>query len=110
MRGHVETALAKGAPWIKLVATAGLSTPGDAVLQPNFSEAEIRAAVATARAGGARVMMHTWGGDCADWAIEHGVTSIHAVLLSADPADPATFDDRSSVATVVKDGQIVYRA
>jgi imidazolonepropionase-like amidohydrolase len=237
MRGHVEAALAKGAQWIKLVATAGSSTPGDAVLKSNFSEAEIRAAVETARSGGARVMMHTWGGDSADWAIEHGVTSIEhgiyltdaqvaaaaaagltlvptltvyrlvrdmvlagelegvafdrivdviaaheqviglacerglplavgsdystpeqhgtnlleigalmraglpaadallaatangarllndpdggaiapgrradAVLLSADPADPATFDDRGSVAAVVKDGQVAFRA
>jgi imidazolonepropionase-like amidohydrolase len=33
-----------------------------------------------------------------------------AVLLTADPADPATFDDPASVAAVVKDGQVVYRA
>jgi imidazolonepropionase-like amidohydrolase len=84
MRGHVESALAKGAQWIKLVATAGSSTPGDAVLQSNFSESEIRTAVETARAGGARVMMHTWGGDSADWAIEHGVASIeHGIYLTA---------------------------
>jgi imidazolonepropionase-like amidohydrolase len=84
MRGHVESALAKGAQWIKLVATAGSATPGDAVLQSNFSESEIRTAVETARAGGARVMMHTWGGDSADWAIEHGVASIeHGIYLTA---------------------------
>ena len=84
MRGHVESALAKGAQWIKLIATAGVATPGDAVLTSNFSESEIRAAVETARAGGARVMVHTWGGDSADWAIEHGATSIeHGIYLTA---------------------------
>jgi imidazolonepropionase-like amidohydrolase len=84
MRGHVESALAKGAQWIKLLATAGSSTPGDAVLQSNFSESEIRTAVETARAGGARVMMHTWGGDSTDWAIEYGVASIeHGIYLTA---------------------------
>jgi imidazolonepropionase-like amidohydrolase len=33
-----------------------------------------------------------------------------AVLLSADPADPATFEDLGSVAAVIKDGQVVFRA
>lgn len=84
MRGHVEAALAKGAQWIKLVATAGVATPADSVLDSHFSEAEIRTAVDTAQAGGARVMMHSWGGDSIDWAIEHGVTSIeHGIYLTS---------------------------
>jgi len=101
MRGHVEAALAKGAQWIKLVATAGSSTPGDAVLKSNFSEPEIRAAVETARAAGARVMMHTWGGDSTDWAIEHGVTSIeHGIYLTAAQVSAAAAAEMTLVPTL----------
>jgi imidazolonepropionase-like amidohydrolase len=101
MRGHVEAALAKGAQWIKLVATAGSATPGDAVLKSNFSEAEIRAAVETARAAGARVMMHTWGGDSTDWAIEHGATSIeHGIYLTAGQVSAAAAAGMTLVPTL----------
>jgi imidazolonepropionase-like amidohydrolase len=101
MRGHVETALAKGAQWIKLVATAGSSTPGDAVLKSNFSEPEIRTAVETAHAGGARVMMHTWGGDSTDWAIEHGATSIeHGIYLTSAQVSAAAAAGMTLVPTL----------
>jgi imidazolonepropionase-like amidohydrolase len=101
MRGHVEAALAKGAQWIKLMATAGSSTPGDAVLKSNFSEAEIRAAVETARAGGARVMMHTWGGDSADWAIEHGVASVeHGIYFTPEQVSAAAAAGMTLVPTL----------
>jgi imidazolonepropionase-like amidohydrolase len=105
MRGHVESALAKGAQWIKLLATAGSSTPGDAVLKSNFSESEIRAAVETARAAGARVMVHTWGGDSTDWAIEHGATSIeHGIYLTAAQVSAAAAAEMTLVPTLT-----VYR-
>ena len=101
MRAHVEAALAKGAQWIKLVATAGSSTPGDAVLKSNFSEAEIRAAVRTARDGGARVMMHTWGGDSASWAVEHGVTSLeHGIYLTPEQVSAAAAAGMTLVPTL----------
>ena len=101
MRGHVEAALAKGAQWIKLMATAGLSTPGDAGLKSNFSEAEIAAAAQTARAAGARVMMHTWGGDSTDWAIEHGVTSLeHGIYLTPEQVSAAAAAGMTLVPTL----------
>jgi imidazolonepropionase-like amidohydrolase len=101
MRGHVEAALAKGAQWIKLMATAGVSTPGDAVLKSNFAEAEIAVAAQTARAAGARVMMHTWGGDSASWAIEHGVTSIeHGVYLTPEQVSAAAAAGMTLVPTL----------
>lgn len=101
MRGHVEAAIGLGAQWIKLVATAGSSTPGDAVLASNFSEAEIKAAAETAAEGGARVMIHTWGGDSADWAIEHGATSIeHGIYLTPTQVRAAAAAGMTFVPTI----------
>jgi imidazolonepropionase-like amidohydrolase len=83
MRGAVQTAIDKGAQWIKLLATAGSSTPSDEVLRSNFTREEFYAATDTALRGGARVMVHTWGGDSADWAIEAGATSLeHGIFLT----------------------------
>jgi imidazolonepropionase-like amidohydrolase len=101
MRGHVEAVIGLGAQWIKLVATAGSSTPGDAVLRSNFSEAEIKAATATAAEGGARVMVHTWGGDSADWAIEHGAASIeHGIYLTPAQVSAAVAAGMTFVPTI----------
>ncbi len=83
VRAAVAGALGKGAQWIKLIATAGSSTPGDQVLRSNFSREEILAAGRDAAAGGARLMVHTWGGDSTDWAIEAGAGSIeHGIYLT----------------------------
>ena len=101
MRGHVEAAIGLGAQWIKLVATAGSSTPGDAVLASNFSEAEIKAATETAAEGGARVIDHTWGGDSADWAIEHGAASIeHGIYLTPAQVGAAVAAGMTFVPTI----------
>jgi imidazolonepropionase-like amidohydrolase len=71
------------------------------VLKSNFSESEIRAAVETARAAGAWVMIHTWGGDSTDWAIEHGATSIeHGIYLTAAQVSAATAADMTLVPTL----------
>ncbi|CAN5144553.1 amidohydrolase family protein [soil metagenome] len=83
----VEASLAKGAQWIKLIATAGSNTPADSVLASNFSEREIRVAAELAAQGGARLMVHTWGGDSLDWAVEYGAGSIeHGIYLDASQA------------------------
>jgi imidazolonepropionase-like amidohydrolase len=85
VRAAVEAALAKGAQWIKLIATAGVASPEGSVLASNFSENEMKIAAETAARGGARLMVHTWGGDSLDWAVEYGAGSIeHGIYL--DPA------------------------
>jgi len=90
IRTAAQRALDHGAQWIKLMATAGVATPGDAVLASNFSRAEIQAAVATADRGGARVMVHTWGGDSADWAVEAGAASLeHGIYLTQEQVSRA---------------------
>ena len=90
VRSAVGRALDKGATWIKLVATAGVATPAESVLDSLFTKAEFAAAVAAANEGGARVMVHSWGGDSIDWAIDAGATSIeHGIYLTASQATRA---------------------
>jgi len=90
IRAAAQRALDHGAQWIKLIATAGSATPGDAVLASSFSREEIRAAVDTADRGGARVMVHTWGGNSADWAVEAGAASLeHGIYLTQEQVSRA---------------------
>jgi imidazolonepropionase-like amidohydrolase len=97
----VEAALAKGAQWIKLMGTGGTSTSDDAVLRSTLSESEIRTAVEVARAVGARVMIHTWGGDSIDWAIEYGVTSIeHGIYMTQQQVSAAAAAGMTLVPTL----------
>ncbi|MGB8178860.1 MAG: amidohydrolase family protein [Acidimicrobiales bacterium] len=90
VRAAVGRALDKGATWIKLVATTGVATAADAVLDSIFTKAEFVAAVDAAREGDAHVMVHTWGGDSIDWAIDAGATSLeHGIYLTTSQATRA---------------------
>jgi len=56
----------------------------------NIHRAEFAAAVDAAHEGDARVMVHTWGGDSIDWAIEAGATSIeHGIYMTSSQATRA---------------------
>ena len=85
-----EAALDAGARWIKLVGTAGVASPPGSRLDPVFSLAETAAAVGLAAQLGARVMLHAWGGDAVDHAIEAGAASIeHGMFLTEEQAGRA---------------------
>ncbi|GAA2224546.1 amidohydrolase family protein [Herbiconiux moechotypicola] len=87
MRAAVAAALAKGADWVKLVATSGVASPGESVLEPLLTRDEIAAAVEEAAEAGVRVMVHTWGGDSLDWAVDEGAASIeHGIHLTSRQA------------------------
>ncbi|QIK63929.1 amidohydrolase family protein [Leucobacter viscericola] len=76
-------ALEAGARWIKLVATAGVAAPAGAGLDPVYSAAEQSDAVRLAEQAGAGVMVHAWGGQAIDDAIEAGAMSIeHGIYLT----------------------------
>lgn len=90
VQAAVERALEKGAQWIKLVATTGVATAAESVLDSLFTREQFAAAVDTAHDGGARVMVHTWGGDSIDWAIDAGATSIeHGIYMTSNQATRA---------------------
>jgi imidazolonepropionase-like amidohydrolase len=101
IQAAVERALAKGADWIKLVATAGSTTPGDSVLESKLSKEEISTAIRSATRGGARVMVHTWGGDSADWVIEAGAASIeHGIYMNQEQVSRAAEAGMTLVPTI----------
>lgn len=83
----VEQMLAAGADWIKLVGTDGVSSHGGGHRVSHFTKAEYVEAVRRAEVGGARVMVHAWGGDAITWAIEAGVASVeHGIYLTDEQA------------------------
>ncbi len=72
-----------GADHIKIVATGGILSQGDAATASQFSDAELVEAVAEARRLGRRVMAHAHGGDGLTAAVNAGVASIdHGSLVS----------------------------
>ncbi len=78
-----ERALAAGARWIKLVGTASVASPAGSGLEPLFTLGEQRQVVARAAEVGAGVMLHAWGGEAIDDAIDAGVMSIeHGIFLT----------------------------
>lgn len=96
-----EQALAAGARWIKLVGTASVTSPPGAGLDPIFTAAEQRAAVERAAEVGAGVMLHAWGGQAIDDAIEAGVLSIeHGIFLTPEQAARAAERDVTLVPTL----------
>ncbi|MFT4044048.1 MAG: amidohydrolase family protein [Gordonia sp. (in: high G+C Gram-positive bacteria)] len=101
----VRAALDSGAQWIKLLATGGVATAGDAVLASYFTTREIEAAIGVAAARGVRVMVHSWGGDSLDAAIGAGAASIeHGIHLTPDQARRAAAAGTTFVPTLT-----VYR-
>ncbi|WP_313641910.1 amidohydrolase family protein [Paenibacillus sp.] len=88
---HLEQRMAQifdtGAGWIKIMATGGLGTPTEKVVDPIFSEEEFAFIVRNAHAHDKKVLIHTWGGVTIDWSIQAGVESIeHGMFLTEDQA------------------------
>ncbi|WP_336660521.1 amidohydrolase family protein [Leucobacter sp. USHLN153] len=97
----VAEVLELGARWVKLVATAGVAAPAGATLDPRFSATEVAGAVTRADAAGARVMVHAWGGEAIDFAIEAGAASIeHGMYLTEEQAQRAADAGVTFVPTV----------
>lgn len=105
----VGEVLEAGAAWVKLVATAGVTAPAGATLDSHFSRAEFSAAARRAAAAGAGVMVHAWGGDAIDYAIESGAASIeHGIYLTADQARRAA-DARTAFVPTLRIYRLVQR-
>ncbi|MBM3611561.1 MAG: amidohydrolase family protein [Alphaproteobacteria bacterium] len=86
LRAAVCDELRAGATQIKLMASGGILS-GIPMETPQFSPAEIAAAVAEAAAGGTYVMAHAYESRAIDICVAAGVRSIeHATLLSSATA------------------------
>jgi imidazolonepropionase-like amidohydrolase len=90
--------LARGADFLKIFATGGLSTPRPAATACTFSLAEIQAAVEEANRSDTYVAAHAHGGLGVDLCIEGGVRTIeHGAML----------DERQIEAIIKKDMWVV---
>ncbi|MFF2483896.1 amidohydrolase family protein [Paenibacillus sp. NPDC058071] len=87
LQQRVQEIVASGATWIKILATGGLGSPSEAVLNPVFTEEEFAAIVRAAHDLGVKVLVHAWGGAALDWSIKYGVASIeHGMFMTEDQA------------------------
>jgi len=87
MRKVVRETLRAGADWIKLCTTGGILSAHDDGDIPEFTIEEIAVAVFEAERRGKGVMVHAFGGEGIDNAIEAGVRTIeHGIFLTDDQA------------------------
>ncbi|MFT8244920.1 amidohydrolase family protein [Roseomonas sp. BN140053] len=72
-----------GADWVKFCTTGGISSRTGGPLVCQFSREEVRAIVDTAHTAGKPAMVHAYGGEGVDIALEAGVDSIeHGAALT----------------------------
>ncbi len=90
----VREMIRAGADVIKIASSGGFLSPSDDPRQPNFSQAEVDAIVATAADLGCWVMSHAHGAEGIKRAIRAGVRSI----------DHGTFLDEEAVSMMVERG------
>jgi imidazolonepropionase-like amidohydrolase len=86
VRRAVREIVQRGADFIKIIATGAVLTEGTAPGAPEFSEAEIRAAVEEAAIYGRHVAAHAHGADGIKSAVRAGVHSIEHGSLMDDEA------------------------
>jgi imidazolonepropionase-like amidohydrolase len=79
--------LRKGATQIKIMASGGVASPYDPVMNLQYSEEEVRAIVEEARAWHTYVMAHAYSPEAIRRSVDFGVRSIeHANLIDAATA------------------------
>jgi imidazolonepropionase-like amidohydrolase len=88
VRKVVRRVLHGGADFVKVIATGAVLSPGGVPGAPEFSEAELRAAVEEAALYGADVAAHAHGAEGIKRAVRAGVRSIeHGSLIDAEAID-----------------------
>ena len=88
VRLAVRDEIRKGAHQIKIMVAGGVSSPTDPVVNCQFSEEEITAAVEEAANGHTYVMAHSYTGESIVRALRCGVRSFeHGNLMDAEAAD-----------------------
>jgi len=87
IRRAIRQEIRQGATQIKIMASGGVSSPNDPIGNLQFSEDEIRAAVAEARQHQTYVMAHAYTAQAIKRAVELGVRTIeHGNLIDDDAA------------------------
>ncbi|TVX94871.1 amidohydrolase family protein [Cohnella terricola] len=87
LQQRVKEIVDSGATWVKILATGGLGSPSETVMNPVFAEEEFAAIVRAAHNLGVKVLVHAWGGPALDWSIRYGVASVeHGMFMTEDQA------------------------
>lgn len=83
----LESVLQSSQEWVKVMATGGISTETEHVLEADASGADVKKLIRVLHDHGKRVMVHTWGGPVLDWLIDAGVDSVeHGVFMTRQQA------------------------
>lgn len=102
VRRAARDELRKGAHQIKIMVSGGITSPLDKVEHPQFTDAEIRAAVEEATARGRYVMAHAYTADSIARAVRCGVRCIeHGNMIDEAAADAVLEHDAFLVPTLV---------
>jgi imidazolonepropionase-like amidohydrolase len=102
VRRAVRQELQMGADQIKIMASGGVSSPTDPIGALGYSEDEIRAIVAEARARGTYVMAHAYTPESMQRAVRFGVRTIeHGNLVDAETARVLAEHQAYAVPTLV---------
>ena len=101
VRKAVREELRKGATQIKLMVSGGVLSPSDPVWMDQYSEDEIRAAVAEAATRRTYVMAHAHTASAARRCVDYGVRSIeHGTLIDRETAEYVAASDAYVVPTL----------
>jgi imidazolonepropionase-like amidohydrolase len=102
VRKAAREELRKGANQIKIFVSGGISSPSDPVWMPQFSDEEIRAAVAEAASRRTYVLAHAYTADSIARAVRCGVRSIeHGNLIDRAAAEVVRAHEAFVVPTLV---------
>lgn len=84
IRAAVRRNVRQGAQFIKIMATGGFGTVGSSPGRPEFTSAELKAAVDEAHRLGCKVAAHAHGGQGVDDALDAGVDSIEHGCIATE--------------------------
>jgi imidazolonepropionase-like amidohydrolase len=102
VRRAARDELRKGAHQIKIMVSGGITSPLDQVEHSQFTEDEIRAAVAEAKARGRYVMAHAYTAEAIARSVRCGVRCIeHGNMIDETTADLMVAHDAFLVPTLV---------
>ena len=101
LRAAVRRNVRQGAQFIKIMATGGFGTVGSSPGRPEFTSAELKAAVDEAHRLGCKVAAHAHGGQGVDDALDAGVDSIeHGCIVTEEQLDRMASQDTVLVVTM----------
>lgn len=102
VRKAAREELRKGADQVKIFVSGGISSPSDPVWMPQFSDEEIKAAVAEAATRRTYVMAHAYTAESIARAVKCGVRSIeHGNLIDRAAAEAVRKHEAFVVPTLV---------